>query len=122
MRLDSWELFSNSPEQFCSGSPHPERVMLRVFLITSSCGGSEGFTSSLHHDRSDTVRITVCRRPPVLHVPTAVLLSITRNTDRGASICNAIFELSDRTSFMFPGQAFVVAFSVFFDVVLRHLA
>merc|ERR1712118_572282 len=41
---------------------------------------SEAFASSLHHDVCHCVRVAVCSWASVFHVPTPILLSITRNT------------------------------------------
>merc|ERR1719160_1253121 len=90
------------------------------FLLTSrrqSWRRRKGCTSCLHDDPCNSVRVTVCCWAPGFHVSAPILLSITRNTNGGPTICNAILELVDRASLMFPSQALVIALSIHLNML-----
>jgi len=66
----------------------------------------------LHDDTSDLVGVGVGRRPAVLEVAVALGSDLTRDTDRRATVGNAVGELVDAASLVLAGEALLVLLAV----------
>lgn len=84
---------------------------------SSQVSGSRKDAYSLHHDTSDTIRVRIACRSPVLKITFTFLGTLSRDTNTRTTIRDGIAEFVDGCSLMFACHSLGVTLSVDQDVL-----
>ena len=91
-----------------------------IIVVLKCCSGA--LPSGLHHPRRHLVRVTIGRRPAILHIAFALFLGVPGNANGSSSIGHPILKVTDGAGLMLPCQALLISLAIFSNVLRGDFA